>query len=201
MGTILNHPVTEKKHILHWAEINSVSLFGNAFPFGVEWDSAVEGVDIEEWVNPPYDGWTIAGWEYRRRPSAPGDVVVYFNPAADGCPTPECPSNRLIIDILENPHDLAMSRLEWALHIRPGISPNERLLLIQLAVYADSAGRCSPTQSHLSDVTGIKDYSLRNAIKKLVAAGLVEIEQLGYQGRRNVYILAGVRNGWQTIPK
>ncbi len=90
---LINCPVAfEKKQIWHWAKINSYILLGNQGVIGEEWDAMAESVDIREWVKTggylgdPF----IAGWDYERKQSAPGDFTIYFYCV---CSDPQCKEN------------------------------------------------------------------------------------------------------------
>jgi len=57
-----------------------------------------------------------------------------------------------------------------------GLSPSEKLVLLALANFADSDGRCWPSQARLALDTGLTDRQIRRVFVSLVDAGLMTKE-------------------------
>lgn len=55
-----------------------------------------------------------------------------------------------------------------------GISPTEKLLLIALANYADADDQCWPSNRRLCADTELSERTIRNGLKSLADAGLIE---------------------------
>ena len=90
---------------------------------------------------------------------------------------------------------------QWATHEGPYIPPQTRLLLDILGAYCldPRVGKCDPSENTLSRHLGDVDRSaVSRLLHKLEASGHIEIEPVpadnGYE--RNVYLLTGVRTGW-----
>lgn len=62
----------------------------------------------------------------------------------------------------------------WAWGIE-GLNQGEKLLLLALASYANKRGECFPTRKELARRTGSSEASVRNHIRSLRKAGLIEI--------------------------
>lgn len=67
---------------------------------------------------------------------------------------------------------MSIQAVAWAMKQETG-SPTLKLVLIAVANYADEKGRCWPSQERLAADTEITDRSIREALKKLEAAGFL----------------------------
>lgn len=70
---------------------------------------------------------------------------------------------------------------------------NVRNVYVALTLYADSNGRCFPSKKILSEVVGIREDHIREALRELEARGVVVTEQRN--GRSSVYRLLPVEKG------
>ena len=64
------------------------------------------------------------------------------------------------------------------------MKPSEKLLLLALAIYADGDGVCWPSQSALSEKTGMAERTLRDAAKSLEKINLLSVEKHGRNRNR-----------------
>lgn len=62
----------------------------------------------------------------------------------------------------------------WAWGIE-GLNQGEKLLLLALASYANKRGECFPTRKELARRTGSSEASVRNHLRSLNKAGLIEV--------------------------
>lgn len=69
---------------------------------------------------------------------------------------------------------------------RTGLNAGSKLLYAVLAKYAHGSGEAWPEQKSLAEDCGVEARSIRNHIKELVDAGLIEVEQRGLR-KSNIY--------------
>ena len=105
----------------------------------------------------------------------------------------------------------------WAIDTGPRLDLTHRVVLREIARYADDApktitvngllvhleaGECCPTQETLAEGLDATDRTIRNAVRNLRGLGLLTTRPMpGADGKRLIYRLAGVDAGWQPTPK
>ena len=105
----------------------------------------------------------------------------------------------------------------WAIDTGPRLDLTHRVVLREIARYADDApktitvngllvhleaGECCPTQETLAEGLDATDRTIRNAVRNLRGLGLLSIRPMpGADGKRLIYRLAGVDADWQPAPK
>ena len=105
----------------------------------------------------------------------------------------------------------------WAIDTGPRLDLTHRVVLREIARYADDApktitvngllvrleaGECCPTQETLAEGLDATDRTIRNAVRNLRGLGLLTTRPMpGADGKRLIYRLAGVDAGWQPAPK
>ena len=105
----------------------------------------------------------------------------------------------------------------WAIDTGPRLDLTHRVVLREIARYADDApktitvngllvhleaGECCPTQETLAEGLDATDRTIRNAVRNLRGLGLLRTRPMpGADGKRLIYRLAGVDAGWQPAPK
>ena len=105
----------------------------------------------------------------------------------------------------------------WAIDTGPRLDLTHRVVLREIARYADDApktitvnallvhleaGECCPTQETLAEGLDATDRTVRNAVRNLRGLGLLSTRPMpGADGKRLIYRLAGVDAGWQPAPK
>ena len=105
----------------------------------------------------------------------------------------------------------------WAIDTGPRLDLTHRVVLREIARYADDApktitvngllvhleaGECCPTQETLAEGLDATDRTVRNAVRNLRGLGLLRTRPMpGADGKRLIYRLAGVDAGWQPAPK
>lgn len=78
------------------------------------------------------------------------------------------------LDLGHKGSDLSIKIIEAVWDVRVG-SPTDKLVLLALADYANDRGRCWPSVPALMQRTELSDRAVRTAIKRLSAAGHVEV--------------------------
>ena len=76
---------------------------------------------------------------------------------------------------------MSFQAMTWA--VKTKLSTHEKFVLIMMANYADSNGRCWPSLNTLSRDTGVSKSTVQRAIKSLAKQGLIKIESRTYRGR------------------
>ena len=105
----------------------------------------------------------------------------------------------------------------WAIDTGPRLDLTHRVVLREIARYADDApktitvngllvhleaGECCPTQETLAEGLDATDRTIRNSVRNLRGLGLLTTRPMpGADGKRLIYRLAGVDVGWQPAPK
>ena len=105
----------------------------------------------------------------------------------------------------------------WAIDTGPRLDLTHRVVLREIARYADDApktitvngllvhleaGECCPTQETLAEGLDATDRTVRNAVRNLRGLGLLRTRPMpGADGKRLIYRLAGVDADWQPAPK
>ena len=105
----------------------------------------------------------------------------------------------------------------WAIDTGPRLDLTHRVVLREIARYADDApktitvnallvhleaGECCPTQETLAEGLDATDRTVRNSVRNLRGLGLLTTRPMpGADGKRLIYRLAGVDAGWQPAPK
>ena len=105
----------------------------------------------------------------------------------------------------------------WAIETGPRLDLTHRVVLREIARYADDApktitvngllvhleaGECCPTQETLAEGLDATDRTIRNAVRNLRGLGLLSTRPMpGADGKRLIYRLAGVDADWQPAPK
>ena len=105
----------------------------------------------------------------------------------------------------------------WAIDTGPRLDLTHRVVLREIARYADDApktitvngllvrleaGECCPTQETLAEGLDATDRTIRNSVRNLRGLGLLSTRPMpGADGKRLIYRLAGVNAGWQPAPK
>ena len=105
----------------------------------------------------------------------------------------------------------------WAIDTGPRLDLTHRVVLREIARYADDApktitvngllvhleaGECCPTQETLAEGLDATDRTIRNSVRNLRGLGLLSIRPMpGADGKRLIYRLAGVDADWQPAPK
>ena len=105
----------------------------------------------------------------------------------------------------------------WAIDTGPRLDLTHRVVLREIARYADDApktitvngllvhleaGECCPTQETLAEGLDATDRTIRNSVRNLRGLGLLTTRPMpGADGKRLIYRLAGVDAGWQPAPK
>ena len=105
----------------------------------------------------------------------------------------------------------------WAIDTGPRLDLTHRVVLREIARYADDApktitvngllvhleaGECCPTQETLAEGLDATDRTIRNAVRNLRGLGLLSTRPMpGADGKRLIYRLAGVDADWQPAPK
>ena len=105
----------------------------------------------------------------------------------------------------------------WAIETGPRLDLTHRVVLREIARYADDApktitvngllvhleaGECCPTQETLAEGLDATDRTIRNSVRNLRGLGLLTTRPMpGADGKRLIYRLAGVDAGWQPAPK
>ena len=105
----------------------------------------------------------------------------------------------------------------WAIDTGPRLDLTHRVVLREIARYADDApktitvngllvhleaGECCPTQETLAEGLDATDRTIRNSVRNLRGLGLLSTRPMpGADGKRLIYRLAGVDAGWQPAPK
>ena len=105
----------------------------------------------------------------------------------------------------------------WAIDTGPRLDLTHRVVLREIARYADDApktitvngllvhlevGECCPTQETLAEGLDATDRTIRNAVRNLRGLGLLRTRPMpGADGKRLIYRLAGVDADWQPAPK
>ena len=105
----------------------------------------------------------------------------------------------------------------WAIDTGPRLDLTHRVVLREIARYADDApktitvngllvhleaGECCPTQETLAEGLDATDRTIRNAVRNLRGLGLLTTRPMpGADGKRLIYRLAGVDADWQPAPK
>ena len=105
----------------------------------------------------------------------------------------------------------------WAIDTGPRLDLTHRVVLREIARYADNApktitvngllvhleaGECCPTQETLAEGLDATDRTIRNAVRNLRGLGLLTTRPMpGADGKRLIYRLAGVDANWQPAPK
>lgn len=92
----------------------------------------------------------------------------------------------------------------WAWQILPSLSvPGEKLVLLRLADRADPAGKCWPGHEKTAADLGISETTVKNAIRGLESAGLIQIERQKIGGRdaTNIYHLQIDGEGANSAPR
>ena len=105
----------------------------------------------------------------------------------------------------------------WAIDTGPRLDLTHRVVLREIARYADDApktitvngllvhleaGECCPTQETLAEGLDATDRTVRNSVRNLRGLGLLTTRPMpGADGKRLIYRLAGVDADWQPAPK
>ena len=105
----------------------------------------------------------------------------------------------------------------WAIDTGPRLDLTHRVVLREIARYADDApktitvngllvrleaGECCPTQETLAEGLDATDRTIRNSVRNLRGLGLLSTRPMpGADGKRLIYRLAGVDADWQPAPK
>ena len=105
----------------------------------------------------------------------------------------------------------------WAIDTGPRLDLTHRVVLREIARYADDApktitvngllvhleaGECCPTQETLAEGLDATDRTIRNSVRNLRGLGLLSTRPMpGADGKRLIYRLAGVDADWQPDPK
>ena len=105
----------------------------------------------------------------------------------------------------------------WAIDTGPRLDLTHRVVLREIARYADDApktitvngllvhleaGECCPTQETLAEGLDATDRTIRNSVRNLRGLGLLRTRPMpGADGKRLIYRLAGVDADWQPAPK
>ena len=105
----------------------------------------------------------------------------------------------------------------WAIDTGPRLDLTHRVVLREIARYADDApktitvngllvhleaGECCPTQETLAEGLDATDRTIRNSVRNLRGLGLLTTRPMpGADGKRLIYRLAGVDADWQPAPK
>ena len=105
----------------------------------------------------------------------------------------------------------------WAIDTGPRLDLTHRVVLREIARYADDApktitvngllvhleaGECCPTQETLAEGLDATDRTIRNSVRNLRGLGLLSARPMpGADGKRLIYRLAGVDADWQPAPK
>ena len=105
----------------------------------------------------------------------------------------------------------------WAIDTGPRLDLTHRVVLREIARYADDApktitvnallvhleaGECCPTQGTLAEGLDATDRTIRNSVRNLRGLGLLTTRPMpGADGKRLIYRLAGVDADWQPAPK
>ena len=105
----------------------------------------------------------------------------------------------------------------WAIDTGPRLDLTHRVVLREIARYADDApktitvngllvhleaGECCPTQETLAEGLDATDRTVRNSVRNLRGLGLLRTRPMpGADGKRLIYRLAGVDADWQPAPK
>jgi DNA-binding MarR family transcriptional regulator len=79
--------------------------------------------------------------------------------------------------------------MTWA--VKAKLPTHEKFLLLMMANYADSSGKCWPSIRTLSLETGLSKSTIHRSIKTLVEMGLPKVEARTFKGKTisNVYKL------------
>ena len=105
----------------------------------------------------------------------------------------------------------------WAIDTGPRLDLTHRVVLREIARYADDApktitvngllvhleaGECCPTQETLAEGLDATDRTVRNSVRNLRGLGLLSTRPMpGADGKRLIYRLAGVDADWQPAAK
>ena len=105
----------------------------------------------------------------------------------------------------------------WAIDTGPRLDLTHRVVLREIARYADDApktitvngllvhleaGECCPTQETLAEGLDATDRTIRDSVRNLRGLGLLTTRPMpGADGKRLIYRLAGVDADWQPAPK
>ena len=105
----------------------------------------------------------------------------------------------------------------WAIDTGPRLDLTHRVVLREIARYADDApktitvngllvhleaGECCPTQETLAEGLDATDRTIRNSVRNLRGLGLLRTRPMpGADGKRLIYRLAGVDADWQPAAK
>jgi len=78
-------------------------------------------------------------------------------------------------------------------------TPSTKLVLFIFANYADEAGSCFPSESHIGKICGLSARQVRRCIKKLEEMGVLRVEhRIGTSNRYYLTLDTGVRGGVVT---
>ena len=72
---------------------------------------------------------------------------------------------------------MSVQAIDWALRLVKGVTPTQKLILICLANHAGPDGTCWPSQTILSDYSGLSREAVNRNMKDLESAGLIASER------------------------
>ena len=91
----------------------------------------------------------------------------------------------------------------WARDTGPRMNPTLQKVLEALSRYASEDGYANPFQEQLLEHVDCSISTLKRALKDLEGLRIITIteERWAHDGRRNLYRLSGVHNGWVPRPR
>ena len=72
---------------------------------------------------------------------------------------------------------MSVQAIDWALRLVKNVTPTQKLILICLANHAGPDGTCWPSQTVVSDYSGLSREAVNRNIKELESLGLIETER------------------------
>lgn len=93
---------------------------------------------------------------------------------------------------------MSFKSVEWAMHMTPTKGrPGDKFVLVTLAWHKnEQTGKCCPSIPLLMSETGMSRDFIRDALKRLTAAGLIKVSRT--PGGRTDYLLVGCSNDYRV---
>lgn len=93
---------------------------------------------------------------------------------------------------------MSFKSVEWAMHMTPTKGrPGDKFVLVTLAWHKnEQTGKCCPSIPLLMSETGMSRDFIRDALKRLTAAGLIKVSRT--PGGRTDYLLVGGSNDYRV---
>ena len=72
---------------------------------------------------------------------------------------------------------MSVQAIDWALRLVKNVTPTQKLILICLANHAGPEGTCWPSQTIVSDYSGLSREAVNRNMKELESLGLIAAER------------------------